>query len=178
MEVSEKPCKMTNHKDNCLGFGDMIQMYIDNGWATKISKEETLSILQTNQEEGLILRPSNSQNVEFICSCCSCCDKGIAGLLKVPDPANYVVSNFYSKVDPKLCTGCGTCIDRCQLNAITIIDDISSIDRKRCIGCGNCVTVCPSDAITLNKKEDQHIPPKTMDDLYDLILNEKSKLKK
>ncbi|MFX1593957.1 MAG: 4Fe-4S binding protein [Promethearchaeota archaeon] len=173
-----KPCKMTNHKDNCLGFGDMIQMYIDQGWATQISKEETLRILQTNQEEGLILRPSNSQNVEFICSCCYCCDKGISELLKVPDPANYVVSNFYSEVDPELCTGCGSCIDRCQLEAITLIDDVSSIDRKRCIGCGNCVAICPSDAIILQKKEEEYVPPPTMDDLYDLILTEKTKLKK
>jgi len=170
-----KPCKMTNHEDNCLGFGDMIQTYIDQGWATQISKDETLRILQTNQEEGLILRPSNSQDVEFICSCCYCCDRGITELLKVPDPANYVISNFYSEVDPNLCTGCGTCIDRCQIKAITLIDDVSSIERIRCIGCGNCVAVCPSEAIILKKKEEEYIPPQTMDDLYDLILRAKSK---
>ena len=32
--------------------------------------EETLKILQRNKEEGLILRPNNSQKVDFICSCC------------------------------------------------------------------------------------------------------------
>jgi len=178
MDLYGKPCKMTKHKDNCLGFGDIIQMYIDQGWATQISKEETLKILRTNQEEGLILRPSNSQNVEFICSCCYCCDKGISGLLKVPDPVNYVETNFYSEIDPELCTGCGSCVERCQLKAITLIDDISSIDRKKCIGCGNCVAVCPSEAISLHKKEEPYVPPQTMDDLYDLILTEKTKLKK
>jgi len=169
-----KPCKMAKHEDNCLGFGDMIQTYIDQGWATQITKDETLKILQTNQEEGLILRPSNSQNVEFICSCCYCCDRGIAELLKVPDPANYVISNYYSEVDPDLCTGCGTCVDRCQMKAITLIDDICSIERKRCIGCGNCVAICPSEAIRLKQKEEQYIPPQSMDDLYDLILKEKN----
>ena len=172
-----KPCKMTKHEDNCLGFGDMIQTYIDQGWATQISKEETLRILQKNQEEGLILRPSNSQDVEFICSCCYCCDKGIAELLKVPDPVNYVASNYYSEVDPDLCTGCGTCVDRCQIKAITLVDELSSIDRMRCIGCGNCVTICPSEAMKLQKKEEQYVPPKSMDDLYDLILKEKSNIK-
>ncbi|MFX0039533.1 MAG: 4Fe-4S binding protein [Promethearchaeota archaeon] len=176
-EIYGKPCKITKHEDNCLGFGGIIQTYIDQGWGTQISKDETLRILQTNQEEGLILRPSNSQDVEFICSCCSCCDKGIAGLLKVPDPVNYVVSNFYSEVDPDLCTGCGTCVDRCQIKAITLIDDISSIDRMRCIGCGNCVTICPSEAIMLQRKEEQYVPPQTMDDLYDLILKAKNKFK-
>jgi ferredoxin len=175
MDIYGKPCKITNHKENCLGFGDMVQTYIDQGWGTQISKEETLKILKKNQEEGLILRPNNSQDVEFVCSCCSCCDRGISGLLRVPDPVNYVISNFYSEVDPELCTGCGSCIDRCQLKAITLVEDISSVDHKRCIGCGNCVTVCPSEAMTLIKKDKECVPPKTMDDLYDLILDEKVK---
>ncbi len=171
-----KPCKMTKYEDNCLGFGGMIQTYIDQGWATQISKDETLKILRANQEEGLILRPSNSQDVDFICSCCYCCDRGIAGLLNVPDPANYVISNYYAELDPDLCTGCGTCIDRCQMKAISQLDDIPSIERMRCIGCGNCIAICPSEALMLQKKEEQYIPPPTMDDLYDLILKEKSRI--
>ncbi|MFX1302673.1 MAG: 4Fe-4S binding protein [Promethearchaeota archaeon] len=177
MEIHGEPCKMTNHKSNCITFGNMAQHYIDQGWGTQISKEETLKILHQNQEEGLIFRPNNAQNIDFICSCCYCCDGGIGGLLKVPDPANYVVSNYYAEVDPDLCTGCETCIDRCQLKAITLKDDISSIERKRCIGCGNCVAVCPSEAISLQKKEEQYVPPQTMDDLYNMILVEKNKLK-
>ncbi len=177
MEIQGEPCKMTKNKDNCLGIGDMAQQYIDHGWGTQISKEETISLLRQNQEEGLIFRPNNAQNVDFICSCCYCCDGGIGGLSKAPDPANYVVSNYYAEIDPDLCTGCGTCIDRCQMSAITLIDDLSSIERKRCIGCGNCVTVCPSEAIMFQKKEEQYVPPPTMDDLYDMILEEKNKMK-
>ncbi|MFX0004021.1 MAG: DUF362 domain-containing protein [Candidatus Hodarchaeota archaeon] len=177
MKILGKPCKITNHKDNCLGVGDMAQHYIDQGWGTQISKEETLNLLHQNQEEGLIFRPNNAQNIEFICSCCYCCDGGIGGLLKVPDPANYTTSNYYAEIDPDLCTGCGTCLERCQMKAISQIDNISSIERKRCIGCGNCIATCPSEAIMLNKKEKQHIPPQTMEDLYDKILEEKIKLK-
>ncbi len=178
MEIHGETCKMTKHMDNCLGFGDMAQTYIDYGWGTQISKEDTLNILKQNQEEGLIFRPNNSQKVDFICSCCYCCDGGISSLLKVPNPADFVISNFYSQIDHELCTGCGTCIERCQLKAITLTEDVASIDRKRCIGCGNCVAVCPSDAITLQKKEDEYVPPPTMDDLYDLILEAKTKFKK
>ncbi|MFX1322972.1 MAG: 4Fe-4S binding protein [Promethearchaeota archaeon] len=177
MEFQGKPCKMTKHNDNCLGFGVMAQMYIDQGWGTQISKEETLEILRRNQEEGLIFRPSNSQKVDFICSCCYCCDGTIANLRNLPDPANYADSSYYSQIDPELCTGCGTCVERCQVKAITLIDDIASIDLKRCIGCGNCIITCPSEAISLQKKEEKHVPPQTMDDLYDLILVEKNKLK-
>ena len=177
MEILGEPCKMTNHKDNCIAFGNMAQHYIDQDWGTQISKEETLKLLHQNQEEGLIFRPNNAQNIDFICSCCYCCDGGIGRLLKVPDPANYATSNYYAEVDSDLCTGCGTCIDRCQMKAITQIDNISSIEGKRCIGCGNCVAICPSEAINLQKKEEQYIPPQTMEDLYDRILEEKTKLK-
>jgi len=177
MELQGDPCKMTNHKDNCLAIGDMAQQYIDHGWGVQISREETLDLLHQNQEEGLVFRPNNAQNVDFICSCCYCCDGGIVNLAKLPDPANYALSNYFAEVDPDLCTGCGTCLDRCQMKAITQIGDISSIERKRCIGCGNCVAVCPSEAIIFQKKKNQYIPLPTMDDLYDKILEEKTKLK-
>jgi electron transport complex protein RnfB len=173
-----EPCKMTNHRDNCLGFGDMAQMYIDQGYGVDISKEETLQILKRNREEGLILRPNNSQKIDFICSCCYCCDGSIANLQEMPEPGNFILSNYYSQVDSELCTGCGTCQERCLFNAITLIDDIASIERKRCIGCGNCISTCPSEAIFLQKKEQEIVPPPTMDDLYNLIQKEKIKMKK
>lgn len=177
MKIQGEPCKMTNHEDNCLGIGDMAQHYIDHGWGVQISKEETLNLLHQNQEEGLIFRPNNAQNVDFICSCCYCCDGSIGNLVKLPDPANYALSNYYAEIDPDLCAGCGTCINQCQMKAITQTDDISSIEKKRCIGCGNCIAICPSEAIILQKKEEQYIPPPTMDDLYEKILEEKTKLK-
>jgi Na+-translocating ferredoxin:NAD+ oxidoreductase subunit B len=34
-----------------------------------VSNEEALDILQKNQEDGLVLQPSNSQHPEAICSC-------------------------------------------------------------------------------------------------------------
>jgi ferredoxin len=177
MDLLGEPCKMTDHRDNCLGFGDMAQMYIDQNYGVEISKEETLNILKRNREEGLILRPNNSKKVDFICSCCSCCDGAISSLQEMNEPGNYVISNYYSEIDSELCTGCGNCVDRCQINAITLIEDKSSIDVKRCIGCGNCISICPSEAITLQRKKQEVIPPPTMDDLYNLILDEKSKMK-
>ncbi|MFW9895391.1 MAG: 4Fe-4S binding protein [Candidatus Thorarchaeota archaeon] len=178
MRIHGEPCKMTSHDKNCLGFGDMAQMYMAQGWGTEISKEETLRILQRNKEEGLILRPNNSQEIDFLCSCCYCCDGGISGLLKVPNPADIVTSNYYSEIDPELCTGCGTCVERCQIHAITLTDDKSFIDRKRCIGCGICIDSCPSEAISLQEKEERYVPPSTMDDLYNMILEEKTKMRK
>lgn len=174
-DLAAEPCKMTEHRDNCLGLGDMAQMYIDQGYGVEINKEETLQILERNREEGLILRPSNSQKVEFICSCCYCCDGAISSLKEITKPVDYVLSNYYSIIDQELCVGCGSCIERCQTIAIKLGDEKALIDKKRCIGCGNCITICPSKAITLHKKEIETIPPESMDDLYSLIQKEKRK---
>lgn len=45
------------------------------------------------------------------------------------------------------CTGCGTCIDLCPLNAVSIINQISKIDYDVCIGCNACMDACPESAM-------------------------------
>ncbi|MCA1784386.1 MAG: 4Fe-4S dicluster domain-containing protein, partial [Desulfobacteraceae bacterium] len=63
------------------------------------------------------------------------------------------------------CTGCETCLDRCQMGAIAVDDkDIARVDLDRCIGCGLCVTVCPEEALTLAPKSgaDYRTPPESM----------------
>ena len=80
-------------------------------------------------------------------------------------------------MDDELCTGCGVCVDRCQMDAIILIDDKSSIKKTRCIGCGNCIATCPVDAIKLIKKDKITEPPKGFDDLYGSILEAKNQVK-
>ena len=74
------------------------------------------------------------------------------------------------------CTGCETCLDRCQMEAITIENDTTAINLERCIGCGLCVPTCPEDAIHLVKKDQEIVPPLTEEELFDTILAQKSTL--
>ncbi len=50
------------------------------------------------------------------------------------------------KIDPSLCTACGTCIDECPVEAISA-GDVYTIDASACIDCGACAGVCPAEAI-------------------------------
>jgi uncharacterized Fe-S center protein len=61
-------------------------------------------------------------------------------------------SDMRPKVNVKKCTGCGTCIAACPVQAICLVNEKASIDRTRCIGCGECVVVCPERAIPVNWK--------------------------
>ncbi len=51
-------------------------------------------------------------------------------------------------VDKGKCTGCGTCIDICPLEAITLVDNLALISEE-CADCGSCIDECPDKAITL-----------------------------
>jgi NAD-dependent dihydropyrimidine dehydrogenase PreA subunit len=170
------PCKLTDRYETCLGFGHSAQMYIDQGWARKISKKEALKILDKNEETGLILQPGNAIRPDFICSCCGCCCGLLRDLKKMNNPAKLLKTNYVVEIDSELCIGCGICIDRCQMGALNLIDDVSTVNRKKCLGCGLCVVTCSAEAIKLKNKEKETTPPKTTDDLNATILNKKRNL--
>lgn len=47
------------------------------------------------------------------------------------------------------CSGCGTCIDICPRNVISINHSSHAvIDQVHCIRCGNCMEICPVKAIS------------------------------
>jgi len=145
----------------CLVFGLGARYYEENGLGRPIDQQEAIEILDQAEKAGLVLQPSNTQKVSNICACCGCCCGILKNLKLLPEPANHAASNYFATIDQELCTGCGTCMDRCQMEAIETDGQSSSILRKRCIGCGLCVTTCPEEAIRLQEKPEaqKSIPP-------------------
>jgi NAD-dependent dihydropyrimidine dehydrogenase PreA subunit len=140
----------------CISFGAGADFYIENGLGREISKKEARQILQKAEEDGLIHNSSNTAgNKGFICNCCGCCCKALAHYTKYGNPKAIARSNYYATKDQETCTTCGTCVERCQVSAITIENDYTVIDRDRCIGCGLCVSTCPTGSITMVHKSPQ-----------------------
>jgi ferredoxin len=158
-------------------FGDLARLVIDESQGREISKEKALDVLRKNEEEGLVLQGENAKRPGFICSCCGCCCGILSTLKEFPNVAQFLNPRYHAQIDPELCVGCGTCIDRCQLNAIKARKEISKVNIKRCIGCGNCVAVCPEEAITLIKKEKVPELPEDEDDMFEKIFEAKMKMK-
>ncbi|MFX0004240.1 MAG: ATP-binding protein [Candidatus Hodarchaeota archaeon] len=172
-DLLENPCKLSDERRCCVLFNDFAEATIENGVGKEVTKDEFFDLLDKYQKEGFVLQPQNNQNPVFMCACCGCCCGVLTMAKKFPRPTEYYSSNFYAQSDPDLCTGCETCVERCQMDAITIFDEKAKVNLDRCIGCGNCVVTCGSDAMTLYKKEEEIVPAEDMDDMYRKIIEKK-----
>ena len=139
-------------EETCLIFGRAADYYIENGLGRAIDAEEALAILELAEEAGLVLQPSNSQRISNICCCCGCCCQVLLNIKKHPHPASLVSTPFQVASDYELCIGCGECVSRCQMDALSLNDDHIVVDLKRCIGCGLCVTACDTESLRLLRK--------------------------
>jgi len=101
----------------------------------------------------------------------------LRSLKKQPVPAAAVQSNYYAQVQADECVACETCMDRCQMDAIEMVDDAAGVNLDRCIGCGLCVTTCETGALELVKKPEgqQYMPPKSGAETYMRIAEERGK---
>jgi ferredoxin len=175
-DLKGESCRVTERREVCLSFGDLAELYIEEGWARRLGQEEALEIARLNEKEGLVLMPGNAQEPKYMCSCCSDCCLVLNLIKNYPNPAETVASNYFASVNTELCNGVGACISSCPLNAISLVEGTAVIELARCIGCGLCVPVCPEDAIFMLKKEEETIPPRTIEDRFDFELAQKSSL--
>ena len=53
------------------------------------------------------------------------------------------------QADHTMCTGCGTCVDECPVQALTLVDAYPEVDPEKCIACFCCQEKCPEKAIAL-----------------------------
>ncbi len=165
-------CKVTDRKETCLAIGSMARMARLSHIGREIPRDEAISIIEQNQKQGLVLQPSNTKEAEFICSCCGCCCGMLRTQKTLPKPVGFWASNYYAAVDADTCIGCGTCVKRCQVDAVRVSQkkQPAVVNQDRCIGCGVCVPACPTQSITLAKKPSEVKPPQTREDLHDLIM--------
>ncbi len=58
-----------------------------------------------------------------------------------------------ANVNADECSGCGTCVDECPNDAITLDEEkgIAVIDNDECVECGACEEACPNQAIKVEE---------------------------
>jgi H+/Na+-translocating ferredoxin:NAD+ oxidoreductase subunit B len=145
-------------EETCLVFDGGAEHYLRNGLGREISRQEVLDILKIAEETGLVLQPSNAREIVNICCCCGDCCGVLRSLKRHPKPARLASSPFFAVINTETCQGCGVCEDRCQMDAVQLVDEKASVDLDSCIGCGLCVSTCPTGSLTLARKPEYEQP--------------------
>jgi formate hydrogenlyase subunit 6/NADH:ubiquinone oxidoreductase subunit I len=156
-DILGEPCEKP--LETCMSFGSGADFYVRNGMGRYITKEEALGVLKLAEQTGLVVQPGAAKKATFICTCCGCCCGVLTNLKRHPKPAEIAHSAFFATHDEDLCDGCELCLDRCQMEALSLDDGIIYVDRDRCIGCGLCITTCPNDALALQRKPESELRP-------------------
>jgi electron transport complex protein RnfB len=167
-----EPCKYP--VESCLVFAPFEDAFRNDSDVRVLTKEEAFRILRETEEAGLIHSSANvREGHSYICNCCTCCCGIMRAVAQFGLENSIAKSDFFAVVNPELCTGCGTCVKRCQFAAPTLVDGVSQVNQRHCVGCGLCVVTCPSQALSLVRKSkgENPAPPRTYSDW----MNERAK---
>jgi Pyruvate/2-oxoacid:ferredoxin oxidoreductase delta subunit len=165
LAVTRCTCRLSMRKcdtpvEVCLQINRAADYTIERGSGREITTAEALKIINETEEAGLVHVTMNKANVgHFICNCCGCCCQSftllIADGLPICDPSRY-----RPDVDIDVCTGCGTCEERCWFDAIAVSEnEVAEVITDKCLGCGQCAIGCPEEAIRMTEvREPGFIP--------------------
>jgi Pyruvate/2-oxoacid:ferredoxin oxidoreductase delta subunit len=155
LAVTNCTCRLTMRKcdaplEVCLQINRGADYTVERESGREVTKEEALEIIEQTENAGLVHVTMNKAGIgHFICNCCGCCCQSftllIANGLPICDPSRY-----RPQITMDICTGCGTCEDRCWFNAIAVTeDDVAKVNTDKCLGCGQCAIGCPEEAINM-----------------------------
>ena len=120
----------------------------------KATMEEALDALARSHEAGPVhmAYAYGEDEINVICSCCSCCCEVLSGVLRFGLAPHLLASDTVSVTDTPVCDDCGDCVERCQFGAREMMNGKMTFKPELCFGCGLCVSKCPTNAIKLVDK--------------------------
>jgi len=161
----------------CMKFNDLAKFIIDKGLAREITKEEALGIIKQSEEAGLVHFVDNAEgDIQHNCNCCGCACWNVGNIRRRKIPRDAIMATYFLReTDENECTGCGSCVEICPVDALELEDETPTVDHEWCIGCGVCATVCPTGAIKMALRPDRtgELPAKNFKDLHEKIMEEK-----
>jgi electron transport complex protein RnfB len=130
----------------CVHTGPLSRWAVKHGMARELTYDELVELLKKCNQDGLV----HTINIYgLICNCCEdCC--AIFHTYKMGVPT-FIPSPFVAQPDEEECTACGTCAERCPVNAIRV-DEYAIVDQDKCLGCGACVPTCQTESIKLVRR--------------------------
>ncbi len=148
-DLLNEPCKRNGPRKNCFLFGKSAKFAIDHNFAEPVSKGDALKIIRESEKYGLVHKVFHvgseiDREENAICNCCDCCC-GMFQLYHRGVIPFYTTTSYIAKVSEQDCVNCGTCVEKCPIEALSQGDATAELNKERCIGCGVCTEVCPED---------------------------------
>lgn len=167
--------------ETCFALGDDAEYLVSLGLGRRITQEEALKILQQSRDDGFILHCLYGKEHAWVCQCnpkiCGITAQWEAGAEALGgwDELQKQVafthrSHYELEVDPDFCIRCGTCAERCPMQAIEMKGGAPMVTDHLCQRCGQCAYVCPQEARKLYKRPDDEIleMPHQLEDDYNM----------
>ena len=111
-----------DHRDWCLGVGDMAEYLVETKRGRAITYDEAMEILQRAEDNGYVHQITNVDGEGKIFAICNCNVK-ICNALRTSqlfNTPNMSRSAYVAKVDPKNCVACGRCVEYCPAGAVKL----------------------------------------------------------
>jgi Pyruvate/2-oxoacid:ferredoxin oxidoreductase delta subunit len=145
MEHVGKACAAP--QDVCMTFNGVAEFLAEQGIARRISRDQAHAVIRRCMEHGLMQIGDNARSeLVIICNCCGCCCDLLLGYKRFGLTGIVSPSAFEARVKADVCAECGTCVERCPVDAVRAGTGVPTVDPTRCLGCGVCARFCPSGA--------------------------------
>jgi len=117
-------------KNTCSTMGLPAEGAIKSGMGRRVSKEEFMDAKLKATEAGLVHMSENVLDPMLVCSCCSCCCEVMGMLKKFSNPAALNQNHFLAAVDEDACPGCGICVKKCPMDAISMVPVKAAVKKR------------------------------------------------
>jgi NAD-dependent dihydropyrimidine dehydrogenase PreA subunit len=122
-----------------------------------LTPEEAMQAFREHERDGLC-HTVWTFVTPFIGGICNC-DRADCLAMRatvVHDVQVMFRAEYVAEVDPDLCTGCRSCMRRCQFGALgySATRGKTLVDQFACYGCGVCRSACTKEAIRLVPRAD------------------------
>ena len=164
------PCE--HPQEVCTSLLPSSEFVIRRGFGRPAGVSELKEILAMAKERGLVQIADNVQrNPTYICHCCGCHCGQLLAISRLGLTHAVRTSSRIAAVDTEFCNGCGRCLRRCPIGAISLVKltpetgklgrIVAAVDEEICLGCGVCHAACSKEALSFPARKERVLTPES-----------------
>jgi UDP-glucose 4-epimerase len=127
--------------------------------ARRAAEAGLVPIVGKARVDNYIFKIKDRHRLLTVCFCCECCCVtrfSAFAPLEYIQPTQPHLESVTISLDPDKCKGCGKCVEKCYVQAITLVDK-KAVISEYCRACGRCATVCRNEAIEIQLTDPEFV---------------------